>query len=80
MLREHEHVAPARAQRWHLHVDHVDAEVEILPEAALLNRRLEVAVRGGHETDVERDLLVAADRAHGPLLQRTEELRLQRER
>ena len=56
-------------------MDHVDAEVEVLAEAALLDRGLEVAVGGGDDAHVDRHLAVAADRANAPLLQRAQELR-----
>ena len=46
----------------------------------LLDGGLEVAVGRGDEADVERHLAVAADRPHRPLLQRAQQLRLQRER
>ncbi len=61
-------------------MDDVDAEEEILAEAALLDGRLEIAVGRGHEPHVERHLAIRADRAHHALLQRAQELRLQRQR
>src|SRR5262249_62179892 len=54
--------------------------VEVLAKPVLLDRRLQVAVGRRDEADVEWHLLLAADRTDGPLLERTEELRLERER
>src|SRR5204863_5833926 len=75
-----EDVAAARAQRRQLDADDVDAVVEVLAEAALLDRRLEVAVRRRHEAHVEADLAAAAQRAHHALLQRAQELWLEAQR
>src|SRR6266478_5202255 len=80
VLREEEHVAAARPQGRHLYVDHVDPEVEILAEAALLDSRLEVAVGRRDQVDVEGHLLVGADGPHAARLERPQELRLEGER
>ena len=59
---------------------HVEAEEEILAEAPLLDRRVEVAVGGGDDAHVERHLVVAADGPDAALLERAQQLRLERER
>ena len=69
-------VAGAIAQRRHAHGDHVDAEVEILAEAAGLDLGVEVAVGGAHQAHVDADGLGAADRAHFAVLQHAQDLRL----
>src|SRR5437867_10585776 len=80
VLREEEHVAPPRPQRRHLDVDHVDPDVEILAEAALLDSRLEVAVGRRDQVDVEGYLVVGAGGPHAARLERPQELRLEGER
>ncbi len=57
--------------------DHPEAVVEVLPEAPRLNRLLQVAVGGGHDPGVDRDLLPAADALDGLLLEEAQELHLQ---
>src|SRR5882724_4891895 len=79
-LREEEDVAPAHAQRRQLDADDVQAEVQILAQAALLDRRLEVAVGGGDDAHVDRDLVVRPDRAHRAFLDRAQKPRLERRR
>jgi len=79
VLRQHQDVAAARAQRRQRHGDDVDAEVQVLAEALLLDGRLQIAVRGADEARVERHLGVAAHGADLALLQRAQQLRLQAE-
>ena len=76
VVREHEDVAAALAQRRQLDVDDVEAVVEVLAEAALLHLGGEVAVRRGDDAHVDRDGLVAADALERPLLEHAEELHL----
>src|SRR4029453_6686024 len=45
VLRQDEHVAAARAERRQLDMDHVDAEVEVLAEALLVDQRAKGAIR-----------------------------------
>ena len=68
----------ALAQRRQRDLDHVDAVVEILSEAAVLHPLKQVLVRGGHETDVHFDLFVPADGLDRALLDRAQELHLGR--
>jgi Aldo/keto reductase family len=79
-LGQHEHVAPAGAQRRHDDPDDVDAKIEILAEALLRDGRVEIAVRGGDDPDVEGDLSIPADGSHLALLQRPQQLGLHAER
>src|SRR5438445_615160 len=74
-LREKQDVASAHAQRRQLDADDVQAEVEILAQAALLDGRLEVAVGGGDDAHVDRDLVVRPDRPHRALLEHAQEAR-----
>src|ERR1700722_13597434 len=55
-LREQEHVVLPLPQRGDLNLDDVDAVIEVLPEAALLDLGVEVAVGRGDDARVERDL------------------------
>ena len=61
-------------------LDDVDAVEEVLAEAPLLDLGLEVAVGRGDDARVERQLLVAADRADRALLQGAQQLRLHAQR
>ena len=76
----HEDVVAALAQRRQVQVDDVEPVVEVLAEAARLDLLLEVAVGRGDDADVDRLGLGVADAEDDPLLQRAQELHLQRER
>ena len=76
VLREMEHVAAALAERGHVDLHDVDAVVEVLAKALLVDLVLEVAVRRGDDARVERDLLVRANGADLALLERAQQLRL----
>jgi hypothetical protein len=80
VLGEQQHVRSARAQRRHFQVDHVDAEVEVLPERALLHHRFEIPVGRRQDARVEGHLLRRTHRQDHPLLQRAQQLRLHVER
>ena len=67
-------VLHAVAERGHGNADDVDAVVEIFPKFALLNRLRRVHVRGGHQADVNGLFFLAAEAAHGPLLQDAQQL------
>src|SRR5688572_1876439 len=77
MVAEQRHVFRALAQRRHLQRDRVDAEVEVLAQAAVAQRVLELDVRVADQAEVHPDQPIAADRAVLALLQHTKELRLQ---
>ena len=68
----------ATAQRRQLDVDHVDAIVQILAEAAFGDRFGQVFVRGQDHADVDFERLRAADRLELQLLQHAEQLHLHR--
>ena len=70
----------AFAERRRVDLDDVNPIIEVLAKALLFDLGLEIAVGRRHDARVERDVLVAADGAHRPLLQRAEELRLHLER
>jgi hypothetical protein len=61
-------------------VNDVEAEVEVLAEALGFDGRLEVAIGGGDDADVDRDLRRASERANQALLKHAKELRLKAER
>ena len=80
VLGQEQDVSTAGAQGRHLDVDHVDAEVEVLAEAAVLHERAQVAVRGGDHAHVEGQLLVTAHRTQRALLEGAQQLGLEGER
>jgi len=64
------------AERRHADLDDVEAVVEVLAEAALLDLRGEVAVRRREDARRDGQVAAAADPPHAPLLQRAQELHL----
>ena len=80
VLREQEDVAGAGAQRRHRDRDDVDPVEQILAEPLLVDLGLEIAVGRGDHAGLERDLLVAADRADLALLQHAQQLDLHLDR
>ena len=68
------------AQRRDLDRDAVEAEVEIAPERALVDRGFQVTVGGGQHANVDRARLRAAEPEHLPLLQHAQQLDLDRDR
>src|SRR5882672_2577948 len=69
-------VGAARAEWRDVDPDDVQPEVEVLPEASLLDGFLEIPIRRRDDPDVEGDLPIATHRSHGVLLERSEQLRL----
>jgi hypothetical protein len=61
-------------------VDDVDSIVEILAKPLVLDHLFELAVRRGDEADVDRHLALGADRPDLALLNRAQELGLERQR
>src|SRR5690606_29926614 len=59
-----------------LNSDDVEAKVQVLAEAAGLHLRLQIAVRGRDDADVERRPTDAAHALEGAVLQRAQELAL----
>ena len=80
VVREHENVAAADAERRHLDVDDVESVVEVLAETARGHVGGEVAVRRGDEAHVDLDRLVAPHALERALLQHAQELHLRRHR
>ena len=80
VARQHHDVVAAIAQRRQVQVHDVEAVVEVLAEAAGLHLDLEVAVGGGEDADVDRLGAGVADAHHHLLLQRAQDLDLQRQR
>ena len=56
VVREHQHVVAALAQRRHVQLDDVDAVVQVLAEAALGDELAQVLVRRAQDADVDRQL------------------------
>ena len=79
MLGQGPQIALALAQRRHLDFDHVQAVEEILPEIAGDHLFFELLVGGGHDPDVDRHVFAAAHRLEGPLLNRPQQLDLDRQ-
>src|SRR5579883_21578 len=77
MLGQGRDVARPLAQRRQAKVHDVEAEIEILAEAALAHLLFEVAVRGGEEADVHLDGMRAADAVDLALLDGAQQLRLE---
>ena len=73
-------VAAPLAQRRHLHRHDVEAEVEILAEAPLLDGAFERLVGGGDDAAVDLEDLAAAEAGDLALLQHAQQLGLQLER
>ena len=55
VLHERGQVARALAERGQADRDDVQAVVEVVAEAPLAHQRLEIAVRRGHDADVDAD-------------------------
>src|SRR6185437_8681039 len=68
-LRDEEAVTLPVAQRRHVDRDLADAVVEVLAKTARADQRLELAVGGTDEAQIERDGRAPADALHGALLQ-----------
>ncbi len=64
------------AQRRHGDFDDVDAVVEVLAYAPVAHQGGQILVRGAQHARVDRYFLTRTDRAHGPLLQRPQQLDL----
>ena len=56
---------------------HVEPVEEILTKPSGAHLAAEIAIRGGHHANIDRDLFVASHRHHGPLLQHPEQLGLE---
>src|SRR5262249_4708853 len=56
---------------------YVEAVIKVLAEFAVLDGLLQVLVAGGHQPDVNRDILAAADFSNYPFLQNAEQFYLE---
>jgi hypothetical protein len=77
--REQRDVLAALAHRRQLDVDHAQAEVQILAEAAAVDLLAQVAVGRGQDPDVDLDRAIAADPLDLALLEHPQQLRLERD-
>src|SRR5439155_7220445 len=77
---EQREVAGALAERRQRHREDAQAVIQVFAELSLAHRLLEVAVAGGDDPNVDPEVLGAADAFEGLLLQKAEELRLERRR
>ena len=78
MLGQREHVTPAHPQRRHFDAHHVQSVVEVFAELACLGVGGQITVGGGHDANVDLDLIVAADALEPALLQHGQQLHLDR--
>ena len=77
-VHQHWDVFAALAQGRHVNGEDVDAVVEVVAEATVLNHRAQVAVGGGDDAHVNPDGARAADAANLSLLKCAQEFRLHR--
>ncbi len=80
MVGEQRDVVLALAQRRQIDVDDVDSVEQFLAEAAGLDLGFEIFIGGAQHAHVERHRIVGAERVCLALLQRAQQLDLQRER
>ena len=78
VLHQHRNVVAAIAQRRQLNRDHVQAVVEILAKRALGHHPRQLGIGRGDDAHVHLDRLVVADALELALLQRAQQLHLQR--
>ena len=78
LLSKRYYILFALAQWRQMKADGVHAIEQILAKRAFLHHLLQVAVGGGNEADVYRNLLCAAYSCHGPSLQGCEQFGLER--
>ena len=78
ILGEHHRVLAALAQRRQVQVHDVDPVIEVLAEPSRLQLLVEVLVGRGHHADVDRLGLGLAHLRHRMVLQRAQQLHLQR--
>src|SRR6478672_47441 len=80
MPRQNLDIALPLAQRWNVDRKHRQSEIEILSKLPRRDRCLQIAIGCGDDAHVHVERDVAADALEAPLLDRTQNLRLQRER
>ena len=76
VVGERGHVLPPLAQGRQREVEDVEAVVEVLAEAAVLDVAAQVAVRGGHDAQIDGSRPAVADPLELPLLEHAQELPL----
>src|SRR5690242_1528811 len=77
MSGEQRDVLATLAQRWNAETENVEAEVEITAERSLGNSLLEIAIGGGKDADINRNLLSASYGADFLFLNSAQEFCLQ---
>ena len=73
MLHEEWNVFRALAQGRNKNGENVETVVEVAAKLFRQNHLLQVAMGGRHDSRVERDLIVRADRSHRAFLQRAKD-------
>ena len=76
-LRQKRHVVGAVPQRRQAQLEHLQAIVQILPQLALLDGLLNVAIRGGDDADIYRERLFSAQAHEGTRLENSQQLGLE---
>ena len=77
ILGEQRNILGALAQIGQAQTDHVQAVVQILPEAAVAHALVEILVRGSDDAHVRLQLLVTADAIERTVGQHAQQARLQ---
>src|ERR1051326_8467010 len=80
LLRERENVVPAPAERRNGDLDHVQPEIEILPETSAADRLSQVRVRRREQAHIDAASLARSEALEFAALEDAEELRLTGER
>jgi hypothetical protein len=78
IFRQQDDVVAALAQGRRAELDHVQAVKQILPEIVLADGFDDVPVGGGDEADIDAQFIVAAHARESAVLQKAEQLGLQR--
>ena len=76
VTHQQRHVLAARAQRRNRQFEDVEAVEQVVAEAALLDERLQVAVRRRHDPHADVDAAVAAERFEDAFLEDAQQLHL----
>jgi len=77
--QQHEVIA-ALTQRWHANGQHVQSEVKIRAQSALLGHRIQFAIGRSNKPATHRSFLRAADAPQCPALENRQQFRLQFQR
>ena len=79
-MRQQQGVALALPERRDVDGDLADAVEQIFAEAALFDQAPQVLMGGAHHAHIDRDFFTPAEALDYPLLQKTQQLGLQRKR